>query len=423
MEGVKLRYLQKLLRRRKDSVDKFVKAMKKVEGKARGCYAEPISLSPDQFVEMLVLDGCFIIELFRRHAMPGLRDNDDFYFQTSELQFDIIRDLVLVENQLPFFVLTILFDMTKSEDPRDNINRAALGLLTEFIPCEIEQYLDECDDDIGDIGNLVRCDDDIGNIDHLVCLVHKWSCFSFTRELELRRSATELKEEGVKLTDVEAIDVYGVYGNIKHLVCLVHKGWCSAFAKILSGRDLQDKQQNLKLTKSATELKEAGVKFKKAETNIKFDIVFLKGVMEIPCLTVDDKTEFLARNLIAYEQYLPHGHPKYVTDYYYFIDYLVNSSKDVKILREEGIIDNWLGNDETVATLFNRLGDETTVNMNWYYRKIFSQVNKHCMKRGNRWMANLKHNYFNTPWSSISVLAAAALLLLTVVQTAFSITK
>ncbi|XAR54484.1 hypothetical protein NMG60_11029629 [Bertholletia excelsa] len=361
MEGEKLRYLQQLLRRRnEDGVDQYVKAMRNVEKTARGCYAEHISLSPDKFIEMLVLDGCFIIELFRRHAMPELRDRNDIYFQTFELLFDIIHDLMLVENQLPFFVLTTLFDMTKSEDPRDNIISAALDLLTDFVPCEVEEYLDECDDDIGDI---------------------------------------------------------------KHLVCLVHKCWCSPFARILSKRDLRFQAEPLELIRSATELTEAGVKFKKVEGRTLFDIRFSKGVMEMPCLPVGDETDFVARNLIAYEQYLPNDGPNYVTDYFAFIDCLVNSSKDVELLREEGIIDNWLGDNETVVTVFNKICNDVSSPMNLYYVEIFCQVNKHCRKRVNRWIANLNHNYFNTPWASISVIVAAVLLLLTVAQTVLSIVK
>ncbi|XAR54468.1 hypothetical protein NMG60_11029611 [Bertholletia excelsa] len=361
MEEVKLRYLQQLCGRRDDkSVDKYVKAMRDVEEKARGCYAEPISLSKDRFVEMLVLDGCFIIEWFRRYAIPQLRDPNDIFSRRSTFVYGVWRDLMLVENQLPFFVLTTLFDMTKFED-QENIICAAVNFVTDFRPCGAEENFYE-DVDIGDP---------------------------------------------------------------KHLVDLVHKCWCSPFVKILSKKCPIQAERNRKsnFIRSATELKEAGVKFEKAEETTLFNTSFSNGVMKIPRFSVIDETEYFARNLVAYEQYLPDDNPTYVTDYFTFIDCLVNSSKDVKLLREADIIDSWMGDDETVVTMLNNITDNAIIFMNPYYLEIFCLVNEHCSKRVNTWMAYLKHNYFNNPWALISVIAAAVLLLLAVVQTIFSIIK
>jgi hypothetical protein len=69
MEEHKLRYLQLILQRgNESSMERYIKAMRELEGRAREFYAEPISLTTDEFVEILLLDGCFIIELFRKLA-------------------------------------------------------------------------------------------------------------------------------------------------------------------------------------------------------------------------------------------------------------------------------------------------------------------------------------------------------------------
>jgi hypothetical protein len=82
MEEHKLGYLQQLLQRRNESsVERYIKAMRELEGRARRCYAEPISLTTDEFVEMMLLDGCFIIELFRKWAKEELRDECDPIFR------------------------------------------------------------------------------------------------------------------------------------------------------------------------------------------------------------------------------------------------------------------------------------------------------------------------------------------------------
>ncbi|XVF29174.1 hypothetical protein REPUB_Repub15cG0097300 [Reevesia pubescens] len=81
---------------------------------------------------------------------------------------------------------------------------------------------------------------------------------------------------------------------------------------------------------------------------------------------------------------------------------------------------NMLGDDKAVATMINSLGVFISYSPNFYYTEVFNKVNKHCSKRCNKWMANLKHNYFNSPWVLLSVLAAA-LLLFTMLQTIFSV--
>ena len=55
------------------------------------------------------------------------------------------------------------------------------------------------------------------------------------------------------------------------------------------------------------------------------------------------------------------------------------------------------------------------------YSELFKKVNKHCSRKHNQWMANLRHHYFNTPWALISFFAAVALLTLTLIQTVYTV--
>ncbi|KAA8521498.1 hypothetical protein F0562_012192 [Nyssa sinensis] len=132
MEKHKLRYLQLLLlRKTESSLAKYVASMKGLERRARECYAESINLSTDEFVEMMILDGCFIIELFRKSLLNDVRerDRDDPIFQLSQIEHGIRHDLMLFENQLPMFILLELLQLTKESDTRDNIVDLALNFL------------------------------------------------------------------------------------------------------------------------------------------------------------------------------------------------------------------------------------------------------------------------------------------------------
>ncbi|WRX20695.1 Protein of unknown function DUF247 [Theobroma cacao] len=156
--------------------------------------------------------------------------------------------------------------------------------------------------------------------------------------------------------------------------------------------------------------------------NSLFDLKFENGTMKIPTLRIYDSLEGTLRNLIAFEQFSSHRGLNHVTDYVLLFHCLVNATKDVEILRQSGIIENMLGDDEEVARMLNRLGVSVFFSPdNFYYSELFNKVNKYCDRRWNKWIANLKHNYLNSPWALISFLAAVVLLLLTLVQAIFSV--
>ncbi|KAA8541228.1 hypothetical protein F0562_025165 [Nyssa sinensis] len=309
IEDHKLLYLKLLLQRRKElRLNSYVMAMRDLEIKARKCYAETINLSIDDFVEMMILDGCFIIELLRKVRFKDLRNMnpDDPIFGRVQVGYSIIHDLMLFENQLPFFVLVVLFNMTKIQNARDNIISLALDFLGSSLP-------------------------------------------------------------GPKVSETNGISA----DNVNHLLHLVHSSWCYSFAKKISS-NRNHKWSLDEFIKSTTELRESGIKFKNAkESTSVLDIKFGNGVMEIPPLTIEDHTECVLRNLIAYEQYY-HGN--------------------------------------NVSVTYD----------NFCYGNVFHDVNKHCRRRWNIRLAKLRHNYFNSPWSTISFLAAAAVLLLTLAQTIIS---
>ncbi|XP_039018212.1 uncharacterized protein LOC120149523 [Hibiscus syriacus] len=143
--------------------------------------------------------------------------------------------------------------------------------------------------------------------------------------------------------------------------------------------------------------------------------------LRIPTLTVDDWTERKLRNYIAHERFISSDEPAYFSDYALFTDNLISTSKDVQLLRKKGIIDNWLGDDESVANMINRLQNSVVMSDHFYYAEMFERVNEHCQKRRHKWKAALNKNYFNSPWSLISFLAATVVVLLAIVQTIFPV--
>ena len=172
---------------------------------------------------------------------------------------------------------------------------------------------------------------------------------------------------------------------------------------------------------SATELAEAGVKFRKSTNLCSMDIKFSGRVLEIPQLKVDDWTETLLRNIVALEQcHYPSN--SYIIDYVAIMDFLINTGKDVDILIQNGIIINWLGDSNSVANLFNSLWKNVTyVNFNSQYSELCKDLNTFCKDPWHDMKATLRRDYCNTAWQVAASVAGILLLFLYLTRTVCSI--
>ncbi|KAK4603337.1 hypothetical protein RGQ29_012041 [Quercus rubra] len=103
------------------------------------------------------------------------------------------------------------------------------------------------------------------------------------------------------------------------------------------------------------------------------------------------------------------------TSYAILLDKLINTAKDLDILCENKVIDNWLSPNDAVL-FFNKLYYNTHLKKEIYYQKLCKDVNEYCNSRWLRW-----RNYFNTPWAILSTTAIAILFILPFLQTWFTI--
>jgi len=199
----------------------------------------------------------------------------------------------------------------------------------------------------------------------------------------------------------------------------------------------QDTIREAEGIENAVDLRESGVHFKSNEkkstnqnlrqnlslslslTGINFDP--RKGCLQLPALDVNDGTEHLLRNMLAYEQ-IHVGVGNEITSYIMFMDELINTKDDVKLLQKNNIIHNLLGSHEAVADLFNSLTKEATHDpCRDTLNRVKHQLNQYCKKTRNKWMAHLRHQHLQRPWGAVSVTAASLVILLTLLQTIYSI--
>ncbi|KAF9590344.1 hypothetical protein IFM89_033870 [Coptis chinensis] len=333
-------------------VENYVQVFRSFEVDARRCYAETFSsLSSNEFVKMLLLDGCFIIELFLRYRFNDRRQDDDPIFNTSWMLSSLNRDLMLLENQLPFFILEYLITSNREDlhpNPSKYLTESALRFFSGMMPIRLQM---------------------------------KPRSLSYNHLLDLVRNA--LLPPCVE-------------------------------------RNMSQDIRNLKLIPCAMKLQQFGIKFKKSDDLNLLSLKFKNGVLEIPPLKIQDVTEPLLRNLIAFEQ-CHIGCTNEFTSYAFLMDSLISNKNDVEILQNHGIIDHWLGSDEDVMGILNKLCIEVNLDYEFYFSELCEQVNNYCKMKWHRWRADLRRDYFHNPWAWLSVIAALLIIIFTFLQTVFSI--
>ncbi|XP_073263174.1 UPF0481 protein At3g47200-like isoform X2 [Populus alba] len=115
MEEQKRLYLRQFLELCKVSVKVFIAAIAERESRLRNCYAETFdNLSKEEFVEMVLLDCSFLIMFFLKSFSSDIQGAySDRIFNKLWTREEIQFDLCLLENQLPFFIVEDLFNLSK----------------------------------------------------------------------------------------------------------------------------------------------------------------------------------------------------------------------------------------------------------------------------------------------------------------------
>ncbi|RDX64461.1 UPF0481 protein, partial [Mucuna pruriens] len=374
MEQRKLKYLETFLNRTKKlSMKALFLGLIEKEKKIRSCYAEPIDCSSNDFLMMILVDACFIIEhLLRIYTGLSLTERD--HLSEPWLFGDVYHDLTLLENQLPFFVLEDIFNSAQ-----------CAGMNVEF-PFKDVKDIDE------------NCAGPITNVHSLSILAITFHYFR------------QFNDHGIQPSQIPSqID------PPKHFTDLLRTFMQPS---PISQDTLKSGYLN-KHIPSASQLSEVGLKFKVRSSSCLFDLKYdhPKGVLEIPCLIVNNGTETMFRNRLAFEQCHYILSPN-VTQYLFILDCLIHTQEDVNILIDKKIIINLLGDANDVAKMFNSLCSHVTLPfISEEYSSICDNLIEFYENPRNKYKAIFYHEYFNTPWKKASTSAAVLLLLLTLIQT------
>jgi hypothetical protein len=204
-----------------------------------------------------------------------------------------------------------------------------------------------------------------------------------------------------------------------HFLDIYHQSYCGTRPH-WQGSD-SGRYEYERRTPCAVVLSEAGIKFKKSDTDNIHDIDFQNGVLTMPLFGFGDETEMELLNLMAFEWLHPDAGGD-VVEYIDFVDKIIESEKDVALLSSKGMFVNMSGSDKKAVQMFNTLTKLTgSINEDNRLGHVKGKVNAHCRKRRNKWRANFVNTYLSNPWVFISLVAAIVLLVATLLQTVYTI--
>ncbi|KAE8803886.1 hypothetical protein D1007_20246 [Hordeum vulgare] len=345
---------------------------------ARNCYANTFDdMTSEQFVRMLLLDGCYILSRvvnLRAHHLDDVGVAEAGVSSANRAEaLAVLRDVFyLAENQIPFFVLEKIGELTGLEGKYRvfrEISDYALVLM------RMQRYAMAAPAMVPPVPTVP------GNLLHLL-------------HMHLKPLALSVSPA----TPISTVDPVPV------------RRW-----------------------RSATEYNFAGVKFNAramSEKGVIRCILDVKldgggGTLEIPVLDIDAETWRLLRNLMELEQRNRETVGSHVTAYCVFMSQMACTTKDVELLVKRGVIVHGHGNNEEVAKCFVDLckgimfdPDDPGCN---YLRETCKKLEKRFQSNPRRWTAWLRQRYLRNPWLAVGLMAAAIGLLLAVIQTVYSV--
>ncbi|KAL2634512.1 hypothetical protein R1flu_005991 [Riccia fluitans] len=180
---------------------------------------------------------------------------------------------------------------------------------------------------------------------------------------------------------------------------------------------------------SATQLAKTGIRFRGAVTDFE-DVRFVKSffhltaTLYLPTISVGDSTEKMLLNMCMYESL--NGKDEGVHEYLLLMDELIDAEEDVDLLMDghEPVIDAIIGDNKRVADFFANplqnfwfIQGETDKHMSTLRADIMAWYSDPWRRQVIEFVDRFKL----APWLLVSLLAATFLLVLTVIQTIYTI--
>ncbi|PRQ32446.1 hypothetical protein RchiOBHm_Chr5g0046471 [Rosa chinensis] len=330
------------------------------ELRIRACYHKYLEVSSETLGWMMAIDASFFLEILQVYEVQeGPRVSSRMahlvdHAGRKSAHHAILRDLVMLENQIPRFVLkkVLKFKLPALECAKDKLLSMFMGLCKELSPFKMN------DEDMPNMGVNIQFS----------------SCFHLLDFL-YRLITPKLVAEPSEITKA-----------VGYEAAQQQKGKSSVNSNFV-------KQFLKQITiPSVSDLSKSGVKFLAGGIRIS-DISFNAETSSftLPITSLDGNTGVILRNLVAYEASSVSG-PLVFTRYTELMNGIIDTEEDVKLLREKRIIVNHLKSDEEVANLSNGMSKSIRLTKVPSLDKVIADANEYY---NGRWKVKMR-KFLNT---------------------------
>ncbi|KAJ6896180.1 hypothetical protein NC651_022412 [Populus alba x Populus x berolinensis] len=388
----------------------IVDHLSKLELKIRACYHKFLDFSNETLTWMMAIDASFLLEFLEIYAikegiaitrvssrsMSHLVD----YAGRKSAHNAILRDMAMLENQIPLFVLRKILEVQLSslELADDMLCSMLFGFCKELSPFKMMEdipkihisqcahLLDYLYDMIPDAmegrynssGNSSHIRDLFSEIWKIITRLNKGPVRLLKRLLFSRPFKVILKLPWTILSNLPGFSI--LKQPLQHLF------FSQDQEEIKPENENSDNEDRPPLVEEitipcVTELSKSGVCFAPTTGNILSITFDVKAVaLYLPVISLDVNTEVVLRNLVAFEASNASG-PLVFTRYTELMNGIIDTEEDVKFLREKGIILNRLKSDEEVANLWNGMSKSIRLTKVPFLDKVIEDVNKYYNQR------------------------------------------
>ncbi|XP_010687822.2 putative UPF0481 protein At3g02645 [Beta vulgaris subsp. vulgaris] len=416
----------------------LVKKLLKKEHKIRGCYHKHLDMDGEALAWMIAIDGLFLLEFLHVYVIKisSLASSARMSFLVKsmgrKLAYDLIlRDILMLENQIPFFVLKkILRIQCLSSDLAENLLPSMLmGVCRELSPLVLDEGYP--------MSEAIQCAHLLDLLYHLIVpkleqgeeeIQVTFLPNKFDEEDpsfgEIKEVFTNSWEMASKLKIISKMPIVSAIAPALESIFLGNKH--EKGSSTVKNGSLQKDAQVIPLVEeimipSVENLCDAGVEF--CPTNgdistIQFDKKLMKFYLHV--VLIDGNTEVLMRNLVAYEASATPC-PLVLERYTELMNGIIDTAKDVEILRKKKIIVCRLLRDEEVANLWNGMTKAIRLTKVSFIDKAIEDVNGYFNNTLKRKLHKLTKRYVYNSWRILVVLATLLLLGLMVLQSFCSV--
>ncbi|KAI7729575.1 hypothetical protein M8C21_032641 [Ambrosia artemisiifolia] len=454
------------------SFERIVEIMKKNdEIRIRACYHKLLEMSGDALVWMMAVDMAFLLEFLVVYSMK--QEGRTLTRATTSMSHlvdvtgkklshvAILRDLVMVENQIPLFLIKNMLEHQRKEiDDRttgEKLKSMLLGLYHELSPFQEQETadvdIDDCDHILDFLYHMTVPNNKELHIDDVIEIeyegVSEEACDgdqekSFAKPSHLRQFTNYiwkiLSKSNAGLIRVSRKIIFG-----RPVVLVAKLPWriisSLPILKLLKepieqmfknfrgeGQEKSNDESGESTPKieeitipSVSEMAKAGFLFSPINggiSNISFDVKTC--TLYLPVVELDVNTEVYLRNLVAYEACVAAG-PLVMARYTELMNGIIDTEEDAKYLRERGIVLNHLKSDKEVADLWNGMSKSMKLTKVPNMDKVVADVNKMYGKTWRVKLSKYLKKYVFASWQLLTLLAALFMLFLTTVQAVCSV--